>query len=285
MASLFESQSRRLSCGFAQISCVKAHYYISMTNFSERSILITGAASGLGRGIALALAQHRYRLILADMNPVGLEETRDMIGDAVISQFVVDMSNPADMERFVSQLKNQSIDVVINNAGVQHVSRLEEFPAEQWDRLLDVMLRAPFVLMQTLLPGMRARGFGRFINIGSIHSLVGSPFKSAYVAAKHGLVGLSKVAALETGDAEITINTICPSYVLTPLVEKQIKSQAQTHGISEQEVIDKIMLEPMPKKRFISIEEIAGTIEFLISEHAKNIAGQTIVIDGGWTAR
>jgi 3-hydroxybutyrate dehydrogenase len=165
------------------------------------------------------------------------------------------------------------------------VARLEDFPEDRWDQLLDVMLKGPYLLAQALLPGMRAAGFGRIVNIGSIHSLVASSFKSAYVAAKHGLLGLSKVLALETADTDVTVNTICPSYIRTPLVEGQIAAQARAHGMSEQEVIGRIMLEPMPKKQFITVEEVAATIEFLASHAARNITGQTIVIDGGWTAR
>jgi 3-hydroxybutyrate dehydrogenase len=185
----------------------------------------------------------------------------------------------------VQSLGDQRVDVLINNAGLQHVSRLEEFPESKWDQLLDVMLKGPYLLTKALLPRMKQQGFGRIVNIGSIHGLVASPFKSAYVAAKHGLVGLSKTVALETADVDITMNTICPAYIRTPLVDKQIADQAKTHGISEDDVIKKIMLEPMPKKAFISIEEIAATVEFLISHNARNITGQTIVIDGGWTAR
>ncbi|MDO6748813.1 SDR family NAD(P)-dependent oxidoreductase, partial [Gilvimarinus sp. 1_MG-2023] len=142
----------------------------------------------------------------------------------------------------------------------QFVSRLEDFPADRWKLLIDVMLVGPAMLSRALLPAMREQGFGRIINIGSIHSLVASPYKSAYVAAKHGLIGFSKTLALETGDTDITVNTICPSYVKTPLVEKQIAAQAKENGISEEEVINKIMLEPMPKKQFIDISEIAGTV-------------------------
>ena len=147
------------------------------------------------------------------------------------------------------------------------------------------MLKGPFLLTQAVLPGMRAAGFGRVVNIGSIHALVASPFKSAYVAAKHGLLGLSKVLALETADADITVNTICPSYIRTPLVDAQIAAQARAHGLSEAEVIERIMLEPMPKKQFITVEEVAATIEFLAGHAARNITGQTMTIDGGWTAR
>ena len=147
------------------------------------------------------------------------------------------------------------------------------------------MLTGPAALIRQVLPGMRQRGYGRIVNIGSIHALVASPFKSAYTAAKHGLLGLSKTIALETGDVDITINTICPSYIRTPLVDKQIAAQAAAHKISEDDVIRRIMLEPMPKRAFITVAEVAGAIEFLCSPAARNITGQTITIDGGWTAR
>ena len=165
------------------------------------------------------------------------------------------------------------------------MARLEEFPADKWKLLIDVLLTGPAMLTRALLPLMRQHNFGRIINIGSIHSLVASPYKSAYVTAKHGLLGFSKTIALETADQDITINTICPAYVKTPLVEKQITNQAVEHGISEQDVINNIMLEPMPKKSFISPEEICGTIDYLASPAARNMTGQTIVLDGAWTAR
>jgi len=177
------------------------------------------------------------------------------------------------------------VEVLVNNAGLQFVSRLEDFPVEKWALLVDVMLTGVARLTRAILPGMRERNYGRIVNTGSVHSLVASPFKSAYVAAKHGLLGFSKVVALETADADITINTICPAYVKTPLVEKQIAAQARTHGISEDQVINEIMLKPMPKRAFIGIEEIAGIVAFLISPPARNITGQTIVVDGGWTAQ
>jgi 3-hydroxybutyrate dehydrogenase len=151
--------------------------------------------------------------------------------------------------------------------------------------LVDVMLTGVARATRALLPGMRERGFGRIVNTGSVHSLVASPFKSAYVAAKHGLVGFSRVMALETADVDITINTICPAYVKTPLVSKQIAAQARSHGISEDEVVNEIMLKPCPKRAFIGIDEIAGIVQFLISPPARNITGQTIVVDGGWTAQ
>ena len=175
--------------------------------------------------------------------------------------------------------------MLVNNAGLQHVAPLEDFPVAKWEHLIQVMLIGVARLTRAVLPGMRERGFGRIINIGSIHSLVASPYKSAYVAAKHGLLGFSKVIALETADADITINTICPSYVKTPLVDKQIADQARTRGIPESEVVRQIMLAPMPKGVFIGVDELAGITAFLMSPAARNITGQTIVVDGGWTAQ
>jgi 3-hydroxybutyrate dehydrogenase len=250
-------------------------------------ILLTGAASGLGRGLALYFAGKGHYLELADRNADGLRETVGLLGAATerAAAHVLDVSSAAQVRDLLVALGSQPVELLINDAGLQHVARLEDFPEERWDALVDVMLKGPFLLARAVLPGMRAAGFGRIINIGSIHSLVASPFKSAYVAAKHGLLGLSKVLALETADADITVNTICPAYVRTPLVDAQIAAQAQAHGLSEQEVIARIMLEPMPKKQFITVEEVAATIEFLASHAARNITGQTVVIDGGWTAR
>jgi 3-hydroxybutyrate dehydrogenase len=251
-------------------------------------ILITGAGGGLGRGLALQCAVAGHRLFLADLRLDGLEQTIAEIPSAhrgAVSIHKLDVSSAGQVRAMIDSLAAERIDALINNAGLQHVSEIDAFPEERWDLLMDVMLKGPFLLTRALLPAMRARNFGRIINIGSIHSLVASPFKSAYVSAKHGLLGLAKAVALETAAHDITINTICPAYVRTPLVEAQIRSQAQANHISEKDVIDKIMLEPMPKKAFITVEEVAGTVEFLFSDAARNITGQTIVIDGGWTAR
>jgi 3-hydroxybutyrate dehydrogenase len=165
------------------------------------------------------------------------------------------------------------------------VSKLEDFPADKWQLLIDIMLVGPALLTRALLPHMRTQNFGRIINVGSIHSVIASPYKSAYVAAKHGLLGFAKTLALETGDVDLTINTLCPAYVKTPLVESQIAAQAIENNMSEEDVVNKIMLEPMPKKAFIGIEELAETAAFLMSPAARNITGQTIILDGGWTAR
>jgi 3-hydroxybutyrate dehydrogenase len=250
-------------------------------------ILLTGAAGGLGRGLALYFAARGHRLLLADKDLEGARGTIELLGDGAerASAHPVDVASAQQVRDLFASLGGQRIDLLINNAGLQHVELVEDFPEERWDVLLGVMLKGPFLMTQAALPRMRAAGFGRVVNIGSIHSLVASPFKSAYVAAKHGLLGLSRVLALETADTDITVNTVCPSYIRTPLVDAQIQAQASLHGIGEQEVIDRIMLEPMPKRTFVTAEEVAATIEFLASHHARNITGQTIVIDGGWTAR
>jgi 3-hydroxybutyrate dehydrogenase len=249
------------------------------------NILITGAASGLGRGLAEYFGNQGYKLILIDLDEARLAETKASLpGDnSGVRTHALDIANKDQVERLMTELAAYPADVLINNAGLQHVAPISEFSIEHWETLVGVMLTGTFLLTKAVIPGMRERQFGRIINIGSIHSLVASPYKSAYVAAKHGVLGLSKVAALETAGSDITVNTICPSYIRTPLVDHQIKAQALAHGISETDVIDKIMLAPMPKKVFITIEEVAAAVKFLISDSARNITGQQIVIDGGWS--
>ena len=250
------------------------------------NILITGAASGIGAGLAVELARSGHHVILSDLKREDGEAVAASIrtnggsAEAVSLDVTSGESVATALSPFLS-----SIDVLVNNAGLQHVASLEAFPMDRWALLVEVMLIGVARLTRAVLPGMRKRGFGRIINIGSIHSLVGSPMKSAYVAAKHGLVGFSKVIALETADADITINTICPSYVRTPLVDKQIVEYTKIRGVSESEVVDTIMLRPMPKRAFIGFDELAGIASFLVSSAARNITGQTIVVDGGWTAQ
>jgi 3-hydroxybutyrate dehydrogenase len=250
------------------------------------NLLITGAASGIGAGLAIELARTGRHVIVSDVRLEGASAVAASIRAAGGSAEPLAMdvtSNDAVAAALAPP--SRAIDVLVNNAGLQHVAPLERFPMDTWELLVQVMLIGAARLTRAVLPGMRERGFGRIVNIGSIHSLVGSPFKSAYVAAKHGLIGLSKVVALETADADITINTICPSYVKTPLVDRQIAEQARTRGISETEVVDKVMLQPMPKGKFIGIDELAAIATFLVSPAARNITGQTIVVDGGWTAQ
>ena len=246
-------------------------------------VLITGAGSGIGAGIAAELTTSGHEIIVTDLDETAAGRVAESIGPSARA-LRLDVTDDASVEA-LRQALNGPVDVLINNAGLQHVSRLEEFPMDKWDQLVQVMLTGTARLTRALLPAMREQGFGRVVNIGSIHSLVASAYKSAYVAAKHGLIGFSRVLALETADTDITINTVCPTYVKTPLVEKQIADQARVHGISEDEVVDRIMLKPMPKGVFISMEELGGICAFLMSPAARNITGQAIVVDGGWTVQ
>lgn len=248
------------------------------------NILITGAGSGIGAGVARELAHSGHRILVTDLD----RRAAAAIAESIVASggradaLALDVTSDASVAALVESLPCP-VEVLINNAGLQYVARLEEFPIDKWALLVDVMLTGPARLTRALLPGMRERNYGRIVNTGSVHSLVASPFKSAYVSAKHGLLGFSKVIALETADCDITINTVCPAYVRTPLVDKQIAAQAREHGIDSEQVVNEIMLKPMPKRAFIGMDEIAGTIAFLISPIARNITGQTIVVDGGWT--
>jgi 3-hydroxybutyrate dehydrogenase len=250
------------------------------------TVLITGAASGIGAGLSIELGRTRRHVIVSDLQLDGATAIAAAIraGGGSAQAVAMDVGSDESVAAAMASLRCP-VDVLVNNAGLQHVAPLQEFQMDRWALLVQVMLVGVARLTRAVLPGMRERGFGRIVNIGSIHSLVGSPFKSAYVAAKHGLIGFSKVIALETADADITINTICPSYVKTPLVDRQIAEQAKTRGIPESEVVEKIMLQPMPKRVFIGIDELAAIAAFLASPAARNITGQTIVVDGGWTVQ
>ena len=253
---------------------------------ATRCILITGAGSGIGAGIATELAAAGHHLVVTDLN----REAADTVAAGIRNSggsaeaLVLDVTSDDSVAAALAAV-SRPVDVLVNNAGLQHVAPLEEFPIAKWDFLVQVMLVGVARLTRAVLPGMRERGFGRIVNIGSIHSLVASPYKSAYVAAKHGLVGFSKVVALETADTDITINTLCPTYVKTPLVDKQIADQARTRGIPESQVVSDVMLKPMPKGVFIEYDELAGTTAFLMSHAARNITGHTLEIDGGWTVQ
>lgn len=256
-------------------------------NGKVQTIFITGAGSGVGQSLSLHFARRGLHVFVTDLKLDAAATTARQIETAGgrATAFELDVAREDSISRAIAQVPGGRVDVLVNNAGLQFVAPVDEFPADKWRQLIEIMLIGPFLLTRALLPGMKQRNFGRIVNLGSIHSLVASPFKSAYVSAKHGLLGFSKTVALETGEFDITINTLCPSYIRTPLVDAQIASQAKANGISEQDVIEKIMLQPMPKKAFIGLDEINGTVEFLLSDAAKNITGQAIALDGGWTAR
>jgi len=247
-------------------------------------VVITGGSGGIGFAIAGHFAAKGHNVVIADLQQSAVD---DKVAQLQAQGFtaagiVLDVTDAASIANCAALYP---ADVLVNNAGIQHVARLEDFPPEKWQQLINVMLTGPAMLSRAMLPGMRARNFGRIVNIGSIHALVASPFKSAYVAAKHGLLGFSKVVALENADINFTINTVCPAYVKTPLVEQQIAAQAKEHNLTEQQVTEQIMLAPMPQKAFIGVDEIAATTAFLCSDAARHMTAQTLVLDGGWTAR
>lgn len=267
---------------------------LSLANISRplagRVSLITGSTSGIGLGIARALAAAGSAVVL---NGFGDAEQIAATRAEIISEFDVevryspaDMSDPASIIRMVEWIRAVfgRLDVLVNNAGIQFVSPIEQFPVEKWDAILAINLSSAFHTMQAALPAMRANKWGRIINVASAHGLVASPFKAAYVAAKHGIVGLTKVVALETAEAGITCNAICPGYVYTPLVEAQIENQAKAHGISRDVVVRDVLLAQQPNKRFATVEEIGALSAFLASEAAASITGIALPVDGGWTA-
>ncbi len=256
-----------------------------MGELAGRIALVTGGASGIGRAIARELTAQGARVAVADLDETGARSVAaELEGGLGLGCNVADS---AACDATVATVRRQlgPIDILVNDAGLQHVSPIETFPVERWRYLIEVMLVAPFVLTRAVLPDMYAQGWGRIINLGSIHSLVASPNKSAYVAAKHGLLGLTRTTALEAGPHGVTVNAICPAYVRTPLVERQFGDLAATEGISFDEVVDRVMLAPAAVKRLIEPEEVARYAAFLCSDAAASITGSAQTIDNGWTAR
>ena len=249
---------------------------------TARRALVTGGANGIGWAIARALAREGAQVILHDVVGEGAARAAE-IGGLFLQ---ADLADPEQVVFLAERaLQGGPVDILVNNAGLQHVAPVEEFPDEAWQRLIQVMLTAPFQLTKRLLPGMKQKGWGRIVNIASIHGLVASPYKSAYVSAKHGLVGFTKTVALEAGGSGVTVNAICPAYVRTRLVERQVAEQARLHGLPEKDVVERVMLEPVPIKRLIEPEEVAGLVLFLVSEAAGAITGAAYTMDLGWTAR
>ncbi len=246
-------------------------------DLKDKSALVTGAASGIGRACAERLARAGAAVTVLDLNGDAAQQVAEEIGGEPLQADLSDHDALDSLEI--------DADIIVNNAGLQHVAAIEEFPPEKFSTILRVMLEAPFRLVREALPGMYEKGWGRVINVSSVHGLRASPYKSAYVSAKHGLEGLSKVIAREGGPKGVTSNCICPAYVRTPLVESQISDQAKTHGISEDEVIEQIMLTEPAIKRLIEPEEVAEFAAFLCSPEASFINGASLTMDGGWTAR
>ncbi|WP_323042481.1 3-hydroxybutyrate dehydrogenase [Gemmobacter sp.] len=248
--------------------------------------IVTGSNSGIGLGVAVELAKAGADVVINSFTDTPEDHAlaaRLAADHGVAVRYIkADMSRGDECRALIEQAGG--CDILVNNAGIQFVAPVEEFPADRWDAIIAINLSSAFHTTAAALPGMRARGWGRVINVASAHGLTASPFKSAYVAAKHGVVGFSKTIALETAGQGITCNAICPGYVLTPIVEKQIPDQMKVHGMSREEVIKKVMLSRQPSGDFATVEQIGGTAAFLCSDAAAQITGTTISVDGGWTA-
>ena len=253
--------------------------------------LVTGSTSGIGLGIARALAREGVHLMLHGLGePVALEHMRQALAaefGVTVRYHDADVSKAAEVARLLAETEQTfgALDILVNNAGIQFVAPVEDFPPERWTAIQDIVLNSSFHAIRAAVPGMKRRGWGRIINLVSAHGLVASPFKSAYVAAKHGQVGLTKSVALELAETAITCNAICPGYVRTPLVEGQIESQSKIHSLSRDRVIREVILAAQPTRRFVEVEEVAALAVFLCGESARSITGAAIPIDGGWTAR
>jgi 3-hydroxybutyrate dehydrogenase len=260
-------------------------------NRKDKVALITGSTSGIGLGVAHILAGEGYDIVLNGFGDAAeIEKTRKEIESkfGVKSIFVgADVTNYDSMAAMVAEAETKlgSLDVIVNNAGVQFVSPVDEFPLDQWNKIISINLTGVFHGIRAALPGMKKRGYGRIINIASAHGLVGSEGKAAYVAAKHGVVGLTKVTALDVARLNITCNAICPGWVLTPLVQKQIDDRAAKEGIPVQQASDELLLEKQPNARFATAEEIGALVSYLCSDPARNVTGTTLSIDGAWTAQ
>lgn len=255
-------------------------------SIAGKTAVITGSNSGIGLGVARELAKAGAHVVLNSFTDT---EEDHALAAGIAEEFGVtaryikaDMSKGEECRALIEQAGD--CDVLVNNAGIQFVSGIDEFPTDKWDAIIAINMNSAFHTTAAALPKMRAKGWGRVVNIASAHGLTASPFKSAYVAAKHGVVGMTKVVALETAREPITANAICPGYVLTPLVEAQIPDTMAKYNMSKEEVIEKVLLERQPSKDFATVEQLGGTVAFLCSDAATQITGTTISVDGGWTA-
>ena len=256
---------------------------------SGKSAIVTGSTSGIGLGIARGLAASGANVMLNGFGDAGeIEAIRGDLANGHNIKVLYSGANMADDNEIAGMIAQAEdafggVDILVNNAGIQYVAPIEEFPVEKWDAIIAINLSSAFHGIRAAVPGMKKRGWGRIINTASAHSLVASPFKSAYVSAKHGIAGLTKTVALEGAEFGVTANAVCPGYVLTPLVEKQIPEQANARGITEDEVIRDVLLAAQPTKRFVTVEEVASLVLFLAGDTAGSITGAIIPIDGGWT--
>jgi len=253
--------------------------------------IVTGSTSGIGLAIAQALARSGHSVMLNGFGDAqAIESLRAGLAAETgmqVAYSAADMSKPTEIAQMVAQAEVAfgSVDILVNNAGVQFVAPVDEFPDAKWEQIIGINLSSNFYAIKTVLPGMKRRNRGRIVNIASAHGLVASPFKSAYVAAKHGVVGLTKAVALEVAETAITVNAVCPGYVRTPLVEGQIADQAKVHDMPEERVVREIILASQPNKRFVELQQLAALVLFLCSDSAASITGASLPIEGGWTAR
>ena len=255
-----------------------------------KTAIITGSSSGIGLGVAESFAKAGVNVIMNGIEPE--EQVADHVArlegyGVKVVYSPANMMNPAEIAGMVEQAATEfgEVDILVNNAGIQFVAPIDEFPDEKWNAIIAINLSAAFHTIKAALPGMKTRGWGRIINIASAHGLVASPYKSAYVAAKHGILGITKTVALEVAEQGITVNAICPGYVWTPLVEKQVPETAETRGITEKEVIEDVLLHAQPTKKFVTVEQLGGLATFLCSDEAASITGTALPVDGGWTAQ
>ena len=258
---------------------------------ATKTALVTGSTSGIGLAIAKGLAKTGCNIVLNGFGEAdAIEKIRSEIASengVKVSYEGADLSKQDQIEAMMKSIESTygGVDILVNNAGIQFVAPVDEFPVEKWNAILAINLTASFHTIRLALPEMKRRGWGRIINIASAHALVASPFKSAYVAAKHGIAGLTKTVALEVADKGITMNAICPGYVWTPLVEKQIPETAKARGITEDQVINDVLLHAQPTRKFVQVEQLAGLVKYLVSDDGASMTGAIIPVDGGWTAQ
>jgi 3-hydroxybutyrate dehydrogenase len=261
----------------------------AMVPLAGKVAIVTGSTSGIGLGIAAAFAMNGADIVINGFSDAEeIAKSQEVLESHGIKTAYspADMSKPEQIMGMVELARKRfgKVDILVNNAGIQHVSPIEEFPVEKWNAILSINLSSAFHATRAVLPEMKMRKYGRIINVASVHGLIASPFKAAYVAAKHGIVGLTKVVALEAAEHGVTCNAICPGYVWTPLVEKQIGDQARAHNISREQVISDVLLKQQPTKKFAQVDEMAALAVFLCGEQAASITGTALPVDGGWTA-